>query len=77
MAHTEKSTVSIPGLGLSSWPGVGDEVVPTEGSLSMLGTEERTGLRDSALPDVSELNVLSVETRRLEEPADVLIVLVI
>ena len=43
----------------------------------MLGTEERTGLRDSALPDVSELNVLSVETRRLEEPADVLIVLVI
>ena len=77
MAHTEMSTVSIASLGPSSWPGVGDEVVPTEGSLSVLGTEERTGLWHPALPDVSQLNVLSVETRRLEEPADVLIVLVI
>ena len=60
-----------------SSPGVGDEVVPAEWRLVLLGTEEWTRLRDSTLADVSELDTLSSETRRLEEPADILIVLVI
>ena len=42
-----------------------------------MGTEQWTGLRDSTLADMSELDILTTETGGLEEPADILVVLVI
>ena len=42
-----------------------------------MGTEERTGLWDPALPDMSQLDVQTTETGGLEQAADILVVLVI
>ena len=42
-----------------------------------MGTEERAGLRDPALPHVSQLDIQTMETGGLEQLADILVVLVI
>ena len=79
MAHTEIislcSTQHNRQLSLS--PGVGLQIVSTELRLTSVRTEERAGLRDPALPHMSQLDIQTMETGGLEQPADILVVLVI
>ena len=58
-------------------PGVGLQIIPAELWLPRVWAEEGAGLGDPALPDMSELDVLTAETGGLEQQADVLVVLVI
>ena len=58
-------------------PGVGLQIVSTELRLTSVRTEERAGLRDPALPHMSQLDIQTMETGGLEQPADILVVLVI
>ena len=58
-------------------PGVGDEIVPTEGRLPSVRAKERAGFWDTTSANMSELNILTQETGGLQQAADVLIVLVI
>ena len=79
MAHTEISLIiRVSGAGDDCWvPGVGPEIVPTELLFPSVGAVEWTGLGDSTLPDMAELDVLTMQAGGLEEPADILVVLVI
>ena len=58
-------------------PGVGLQIIPAELWFPSVGAEQWTGLGYSTLADMSELDVLTTQTGRLEEPADILVVLVI
>ena len=58
-------------------PGVGLQIVPAELLFPSVRAEEGTGLRNPALPDMSQLDVLATETGGLEQAADILVVLVI